>query len=148
MASFVFGFIDEIVYSDGQEKAPPGASQLVYISVYGIVMSPANPQFPDRLKRARELRQMSQGDLAKKAKLQPSAVSHFETGSRKPSFENLSKLADALEVSTDYLLGRVDSPDAVHDGSESLFKDFSQMNPDDRDFARDFVKKLAKRGQK
>ena len=40
--------------------------------------------------------------------MQPAAISHFETGQRSPSFENLRKLADALNVSVDYLLGRID----------------------------------------
>ena len=51
---------------------------------------------------------MSQADLADKTGLQPAAVSHFETGQRSPSFENLKKLADALSISVDYLLGRID----------------------------------------
>ena len=40
-----------------------------------------------------------------------SSIAHFETGTRKPSFESLRRLAIALEITTDYLLGRVDSPD-------------------------------------
>ena len=35
--------------------------------------------------------------------LQPSAISHFEGGARKPSFEHLRRLAPALEVATDFL---------------------------------------------
>ena len=53
---------------------------------------------------------MSQGDLATKSGLQPSAISHFETGNRSPSFDNLKRLADALTVTTDYLLGRAEDP--------------------------------------
>ena len=34
------------------------------------------------------------------------SVSHFETGQRTPSLDSLVKLADALEVSVDVLLGR------------------------------------------
>ena len=64
--------------------------------------------FPDRLRAARQLRAFSQSELADKAGLQPSAVSHFETGRRAPSFDNLKALSDALQVTTDYLLGRVD----------------------------------------
>jgi transcriptional regulator with XRE-family HTH domain len=65
-------------------------------------------QFSERLRGAREARGMSQSDLASKTGLQPAAISHFETGQRSPSFENLRKLADALSLSVDYLLGRID----------------------------------------
>jgi len=65
-------------------------------------------KFKDRLRRARELRGFTQLDLATKAGLQAAAISHFETGQRAPSFDNLRKLSDALTVSVDYLLGRID----------------------------------------
>ena len=65
-------------------------------------------EFKTRLRQARESRGLTQADLAKKAGLQAAAVSHFETGQRSPSFENLRKLSDTLNVSVDYLLGRID----------------------------------------
>lgn len=71
-------------------------------------------EFKDRLRRTREARGLSQLDLANKTAeggkpgLQPAAISHFETGQRSPSFDNLKRLADALSVSIDYLLGRID----------------------------------------
>jgi transcriptional regulator with XRE-family HTH domain len=40
--------------------------------------------FCARLREARELRDLSQSELAERAKLQPSAISHFESGTRKP----------------------------------------------------------------
>ena len=64
--------------------------------------------FQYRLRLVRESRGLSQADLAKKTGLQPAAISHFETGQRSPSFDNLRKLSDALNVSVDYLLGRID----------------------------------------
>ena len=64
--------------------------------------------FRDRLRMVRKRRGFSQDDLAKRAGLQASAISHFETGTRKPSFNNLLRLADALEITTDYLVGRAD----------------------------------------
>ena len=70
--------------------------------------NPNKAKFQDRLRRARESRSLSQAELAKMADLQPAAISHFETGQRAPSFDNLRKLSDALEVSVDYLLGRID----------------------------------------
>lgn len=65
-------------------------------------------EFNDRLRKARESLGLTQADLAKKSGLQAAAISHFETGHRAPSFENLRKLSDALNVSVDYLLGRID----------------------------------------
>ncbi len=65
-----------------------------------------NTKFPTILKNCRQDKNLNQTELAQKTSLQPSAISHFESGSRKPSFDNLIKLADALEVTTDYLLDR------------------------------------------
>ena len=68
--------------------------------------------FSERLKAARLVRGLSQGDLAELSGLKPAAVSHFETGQRTPSLNNLIRLADALDVSADYLLGRIKQPQA------------------------------------
>ncbi len=65
-----------------------------------------NTKFPTILKNCRQDKNLNQTELARKTSLQPSAISHFESGSRKPSFDNLIKLANALEVTTDYLLDR------------------------------------------
>lgn len=65
-------------------------------------------EFKDRLLKTRETRCLTQADLAKKAGLQAAAISHFENAQRSPSFDNLRKLSDALNVSVDYLLGRID----------------------------------------
>ena len=89
--------------------------------------------FTDRLKAARERRGLSQTDLAKLTGLQPSAVSHFETGNRAPSFDNLKRLADALGVSIDYLLGRDKSPDVATPVAEKIFRDFSKMTSSDQE---------------
>ena len=98
--------------------------------------------FPERLRAARGKRRLSQGDLAGRAGLQPSAVSHFETGTRKPSFDNLRRLADALEVTTDYLLGRVSDSQGLA-GADRLHRHLDRLSSDDRDFAEDFLKFLA-----
>ena len=98
--------------------------------------------FPERLRTARELRGLSQGDLANRARFQASAISHFETGTRKPSFDNLRRLADALEVTTDYLLGRVTDVQALA-GADRLHRHLDRLTSDDREMAEDFLKLLA-----
>lgn len=110
-------------------------------------------KFPDRLRYAREeLRKYSQSELAERADLQPSAVSHFETGRRSPSFDNLRRLADALDVTTDYLLGRVDEPKghapaAVGPVTNSIFRHVSKMSGDDIQRVADFAEMLAKKNK-
>ena len=74
----------------------------------------------------------------------PTSIAHFEGGSRKPSFETLRRLATALEVTTDYLLGRVDQPDLAEAG-DPLFRDVAKLTGHDRELAKDFLKMLAVR---
>lgn len=100
--------------------------------------------FSERLKKARELRGYNQEDLATRAGMPSSSIAHFETGSRKPSFESLRRLAIALEITTDYLLSRVDSPDLAQAG-DPLFRDIGKLTGNDRDIAKDFLEMLAKR---
>ena len=100
--------------------------------------------FPERLRSARERRGLSQGELAKRAGFQASAISHFETAGRKPSFDNLRRLADALEVTTDYLLGRVTDTQALA-GADRLNRHLDRLTAADRDIAENFLKMLADR---
>lgn len=105
-------------------------------------------KFQDRLKSARALRNLSQSELAEKAKLQPSAVSHFETGRRAPSFDNLKALSEALQVSTDYLLGRVDEPGVQSVETDKLFRHAENMSDDDLQTLTSFAEMLANKSKK
>jgi len=105
---------------------------------------PPSEIFKDRLKAARELRQMKQSELAERAKLPPSSIAHFEAGSRKPSFDTLRRLANALEVTTDYLLGRVDEPGLAEAG-DPLYRDMGRLTDRDREIAKEFLEMLAKK---
>jgi len=100
--------------------------------------------FQERLRAARELRQWNQGELAERASMPPSSIAHFEAGSRKPSFDTLRRLANALEVTTDYLLGRVDEP-TLAQAADPLFRDVGKLTGNDRQLAKDFLKMLAER---
>ena len=60
--------------------------------------------FAHNLRTIREMREMTQEEVARVTGLQPAAVSHFETGHRQPSLRNLVKLALALDTSPDNLL--------------------------------------------
>ncbi len=101
--------------------------------------------FCERLRIVRELRGLSQTELADKARLQPSAISHFETGRRAPSFDNLKKLANALSISVDYLLGRTPDMDVPATSSQGLFRHYSQMSAEDQSMLEDLASRMAKR---
>lgn len=61
--------------------------------------------FGERLKHLRKERNLTQKELANKIKVKDSVISFYELGERKPSPEVVKKLAIALHVSSDYLLG-------------------------------------------
>ncbi len=102
--------------------------------------------FPQRLRAARDLRDLNQGELARRAGFQASAVSHFETGARKPSFDNLKRLADALDVTTDFLLGRVADPAGLA-GADRIHRHLGQLKGSDRRTAEDMIEMLAKKAE-
>ncbi len=117
--------------------------------IYGVVYmsSGLTKEFSVRFRYAREeLRKISQGKLAEMTGFQPAAVSHFETGSRKPSFDNLKRLADALEVTTDFLLGRVDNPEEIKK-ADQLYRDIKNLSTDDKTFAEKMIAEMIKRGK-
>ena len=116
--------------------------------VYVFVMRRSSPSaaiFSQRLRSSREIRNLNQAELAKKASFQVSAISHFESQTRKPSFENLQKLADALSVTTDYLLGRTDNPEMSGMSTDQIFRDFQMLTADDQDLARDLIRNMVNR---
>ena len=65
--------------------------------------------FQLRLKGAREMRNMTQEELAKKSGCYRTSIANFEIGIRLPNAENIARLASALAVSSDYLLGVIDN---------------------------------------
>lgn len=68
--------------------------------------------FATKLRQIRELRKLSQKDLADRAGMQPSAIAHFEGGRREPSLSNFLVLCKALRVNAAVLAGQ---------GGESIY---------------------------
>lgn len=65
--------------------------------------------FSERLKARRIERGLKkQTDLAKVTNISPQAINFYESGARKPEFVQLWKIADALNCSVDWLMGRSD----------------------------------------
>lgn len=71
--------------------------------------------FGKRIKRLREDKGVRQEDIGKMFNVSKSAVSQWENDIRTPDMDIIIKLADYFDVSTDYLLGRTDIPNATSD---------------------------------
>lgn len=60
----------------------------------------------DRMQKERERKRVSRCVMSELCGLTPGAIRRYERGERIPSISALVAIADYLECSTDYLLGR------------------------------------------
>lgn len=65
----------------------------------------ADKNLASRIINLRESKNMKQSDLARRLSLDKSSMSKIENGTRKVSSDEILKIANIFEVSTDYLLG-------------------------------------------
>lgn len=68
------------------------------------------PEFYMRLKECRLKKGLSQKDMAERLGITIRAYQYYEQGKRFPDFQGLLTIADVLESSIDYLVGRTDEP--------------------------------------
>ena len=91
-----------------------------------------------RIKETREKLGFNQAKLALEADITPAAISQIESGDRTPSTPILRRLATALQVSADYLLGSTDKSelkDMLQDQSvQKFFRGFQDLNETDKQF--------------
>ena len=79
----------------------------------------------ERLRETRKQLGYTMKFIAQKVGVTESAISQYETGKRQPDFLTVSRLADFLGVSVDYLLGRDDSEtETQEDQSSDRIKQF------------------------
>lgn len=69
-----------------------------------------NMNIGERIRQTRQLRGYSQQELASKIGISMNSLYHYEKNRKTPSAEVVAKLAEALGVSADYLLGLTDDP--------------------------------------
>jgi transcriptional regulator with XRE-family HTH domain len=74
---------------------------------------------PERLKIIRKHRGWTQRQLAKILNISPSTIALYETGDRNPDPTMLKKLADLLDCSVDWLLGRI-APEETYELNDLL----------------------------
>lgn len=79
-------------------------------------------EFSERLKKLRKQAQLTQVDVAEKLGISQPAYASWERGVKKPTQENLVKIAQILNVSVDYLVGNSDNTEDELDNIELLFR--------------------------
>ncbi|MBS4534472.1 helix-turn-helix domain-containing protein [Clostridium sp. D2Q-14] len=86
-------------------------------------------KFKKRLQTLLEERNMNQKELAKQSGVTEVTISRYINGSRKPRIEIVNKLAEVLNTTTDYLLGRTDEKNSPKDKKDPFPEEFT--SPED-----------------
>ena len=79
-------------------------------------------EFSERLKKLRKDTGLTQVDVASKLGISQQAYASWERGVKKPTQENLVKIAQILNVSVDYLVGNSQETSNELDNIELLFR--------------------------
>ena len=79
-------------------------------------------EFSERLKDLRKQAELTQVDVAEKLGISQPAYASWERGVKKPTQENLVKIAQILNVSVDYLVGNSEEKADELDNIELLFR--------------------------
>ena len=101
--------------------------------------------FTRRLREVRQQQGLDQTDLAEKTGIPATSISHFETRRRRPSVGTLYALAEALDVSMDFLVGRTDNPH-LHRDFDSYLRE-GAMRPEDQVLLLAMAKRLQEAGR-
>ena len=91
-------------------------------------------QIADRLKEARKLAGLSQGQVAKMLGLHRPSVSEIETGNRRVAADELARFAEIYDVSVAWLLCEAPETLDIQDPRlELAARELTKLKPDDLD---------------
>ena len=107
--------------------------------------------FPERLIKLRKMNGYSQRELARKSGLHHGQYGRYERGDSKPYADTLTKLADALNVSADYLL-EGEEEDAVIANFEDrdllkLFQEIERFSSQEKEHVKFILNSVVKNKQ-
>lgn len=105
--------------------------------------------FIERLKQLREAKNLTQLRLAMELNVSQETISGYEIGKAVPPAEMLVKLADTLDTSVDYILGRTDIKSTLRASELSeqeaeILTILRKQREDKRIFVFDLIKGLEK----
>jgi len=100
-------------------------------------------EFKVRLKEERTRKKLSQNELANTIGVHVTNISRYERGENRPTTDVLKKLADALDVTTDYLMNGSTADLASESISDkellSLFKRVNMLSTDKKKVVKEFL---------
>jgi transcriptional regulator with XRE-family HTH domain len=123
-------------------------------SHYEGAASMGEATFGEKVKVKREEKGLTQVELAKVAGLTQATISRIESGEvTQLMSENLKKLARALDLTVDFLVGKrermeFDESLIVDETAKVIFRGYEQLSPERRRQLADFVKYLVERQSK
>ena len=79
-------------------------------------------EFAERLKTLRKQVKLTQAQIAEKLNISQQAYASWEKKKKKPTQDNLVKIAQILNVSVDYLVGNSEAKSEALDNIELLFR--------------------------
>ncbi len=88
----------------------------------------------NRIKELRKKRNITQVRLSIAAEVSQETISAYESGKAEPKMEKLVKIADFLNTTTDYLLGRTNDDSSLRDISNQIVDE--QLNELLNNYAR------------
>ncbi|MFS7398537.1 helix-turn-helix domain-containing protein [Carnobacterium maltaromaticum] len=104
----------------------------------------------ERLRELRKKHGLTQTQLGKLINLSHVSISGYENNTRLPDAEILSKLADVLNTTTDYLLGRTNNPKkdtTKTTDAQFLFFEKENLTSEDEDYLKLMVETMKKRNK-
>ena len=96
-----------------------------------------------RIRDLRAIRGLTQDQIAEKLNMNRANFSHYERDTAVPPSEVLGKIADILNTSTDYLLGR----DLVNDQDRALARDIQGLDAKNRDILKVLINTMRDLGK-
>lgn len=104
-------------------------------------------EFSERLKKLRKDAGLTQVDVAEKLGISQPAYASWERGRKKPTQDNLVKIAQVLNVSVDYLVGNLEEKSDALDNIELLFRMNSKglSNEEKEIFRKELIQFMEKR---
>jgi len=99
-----------------------------------------------RIKELRKRQGLTQDQMVEKLNMNRANFSHYERDTAVPPSEVLGKIADILNTSTDYLLGRTEL-DLIDVNIRTLARDIQDLTVGDQDLLKAMIKTMRERGK-